>query len=393
MPGDSAPDPIQMEFMRRMLAGQTLAELAAWIDSVAKGAPVDNQLPGWNIRTAEHALEPKEPQRYLIDQVLPYPSLSIVYGGPGTLKSMLLADLCACIAGGIPFLEPLPGQLGAPLQCTQAPVLWIDFDNGTRRTDIRIGAILRAHALGPETPFHYVSMPVPHLDAGDLRHVDTLIGMAQQRGYRLIVIDNLGLVTGDAEENSAGMANVMGNLRRLAESAEVAVILIHHQRKSSATSEANGIRKGETLRGHSSIEASLDLALLIERKPGEDTITILPTKVRDYLRFTSLGARFTFEHAPDTADLWAARFFGEENVSAQDADMQQLRATILDIVRTQPGITQKTLIDEVRDRMAVMAGAKAPGVNRVRGTLKQLSDDGRLREGGNGGTRTYSTEN
>jgi len=54
------------------------------------------------------------------------------------------------------------------------------------------------------------------------------------------------------------MATVMGHFRYLAEQAKVAVILIHHQRKSNGSNA----RLGERLRGHSSIEAALDLASL-----------------------------------------------------------------------------------------------------------------------------------
>lgn len=380
--------------MRRMVAGQSPKQLETWVvDALRNGLhEEDNEMAGWQIRTAADALEPKEPQKYLIDQMLPYPCLAIVYGGPGSLKSMILADMAVCVAGGLRWLDPLDSDLvqpGVSLQAVQAPVLWVDFDNGKRRTDLRIGAMLRAHNLGPETPIHHVSMPTPHLDASNTRHIEAMTALIQQNGYRLVIVDNLGLITGDTEENSAEMANVMGHLRRLAEDTEAAILLVHHQRKSASNGDSNGVRKGETLRGHSSIEASLDLALLIERKQGEDSIAIIPTKVRDFLSFDIIGAHFTYEHAPDSRDLWSARFFSEATATKEELAQRGLRDAISAECRLQPGITQKELVDAVRDRFGGMADAKTPGVVKVRGTVKVMVQDGLLTEGGSGNGRTY----
>ena len=388
------PTDISLEMMRRQLSGQSNAQLETWVvDALRNGLRTeDGEMDGWQIRTAADALEPKEPQKYLIDQMLPYPCLAIVYGGPGSLKSMILADMAVCVAGGLRWLDPMPAddvQPGVSLQTTAAPVLWIDFDNGRRRTDIRIGAMLRAHALGPDTPIHHVSMPTPHLDASKTTHIDAIAALIRRNGYRLVIVDNLGLITGDTEENSADMANVMGNLRRLAEDTEAAIVLVHHQRKSATNGDANGVRKGESLRGHSSIEASLDLALLVERKAGEDTIAIIPTKVRDFLSFGIIGAHFTYEHAPDSHDLWAARFFSEATATKEDLAVQALELSLLDAVRAEPGVSQKNLILEAQENVRIESGGKIPGPTAIRRAIKRMVTDGALSESGNGSARCY----
>lgn len=379
------------EVLLRQMAGQSPAEIAAYVTAFAAG--LENTTDdGWTIRTALDALADHPPLEYLIDQLLPTPCLAIVYGGPGSLKSMILADMAVCVAAGVPWLNQLDAdtvQPGVTLQTVQAPVLWIDFDNGKRRTDIRLGALLRARTLGPDTPLHYVSMPVPHLDASKPVHVDALAARIKQGGYRLVVIDNLGLITGNVEENSADMANVMGNLRRLVEDTGCALILIHHQRKSSGNGDANGVRKGETLRGHSSIEASLDLALLVERKAGEDAVALVPTKVRDFLGWDIIGAHFTYGHKDGTRDLWTARFFSEATASKEENALRQLRTVIREVCRLQPGIAQTPLVNEIKDRLAVTVDGKVPGVNKVRGTLKQMVDDGTLEQSGKAGSYQY----
>lgn len=380
-----ATNDISLEFMRRTMAGQTPDELRLWVTQALRDEAGAGDTDGWRIRTAADALAPHPPLEYLVDGLLPAPCLAIVYGGPGSLKSMILADLAVCIAGGLRWLDNLDTDQvrpGVSLQTAQAPTLWIDFDNGARRTDVRFGALLRAHGLGDATPCHYVSMPTPHLDASKALHIEALKTLILGGGYRLVIIDNLGLITGDTEENSADMANVMGHLRRLSEDTSAAVVLIHHQRKSAVNGDSNGVRRGETLRGHSSIEAALDLALLVDRKQGTDTISLQPTKVRDFLPYELIGARFTYEHADGTHELYSARFFSEATQTAEGAAAQMLRTIIREGVHRRPGIDQKTLVDEVRDAIAVTANAKPAGVNKVRGTIKQMVDDGALRTQG-----------
>lgn len=53
---------------------------------------------------------------------------------------MILADMVACVASGQLWLEPLVGtqefaKPGVTFRVEQSPVFWIDFDNGTHRTD------------------------------------------------------------------------------------------------------------------------------------------------------------------------------------------------------------------------------------------------------------------
>jgi hypothetical protein len=222
----------------------------------AAGVPLLTQ---WKIHNAGDALEPIKPLEYLIHGILSYPSLNVLYGGPGSMKSLILLYMATCIAAGSQFLDvyPMDGvPPGKSFATVKSPVLWVDFDNGKRRTQGRIGAMLRGQSLSSNTPIDYVSMPVPSLDASKSESIHNLVLLIKAKGYKLVIVDNLGLITGDVEENGAGMASVMGRLRWLVEECECALVLIHHQRKSSQNGDTTGIRKGESLRGHSSIEAS-----------------------------------------------------------------------------------------------------------------------------------------
>lgn len=330
-------------------------------------------LADWQPYTLKDAYTPRPPLPYLVTDILYYPSCNIVYGGPGSLKSMLLADMALCVAAGLPWLASEDGQDG--YATTQSPVIWVDFDNGRRRTHERFDAIGQGHCIHPDAPLFYYSMPRPQLNLTSFDQGNALLQLVATKQARLLIIDNLGLTIGDAEENTGEMAGVMGNLRSIAEDAECAVIMVHHQRKTNGNTD--GVRKGETLRGHSSIEASLDLALLVERKDGEDNVTIYPTKVRGFRMFESIGAWFDYGHHEGTRDLARARFYPKPVMSKLEREQASLRQSILTEIMAQPGIEQKALVDAVRDSLAVLA--TAPGINKVRGTLKIMVKDGLLK--------------
>ena len=208
---------------------------------------------------------------------------------------------------------------GVTFATTQAPVLWIDFDNGRKRTHHRMRAIGRGHEVPEDAPLHYLSLPDPWLDASNGTFVHRLTDYVKDAGYRLVIIDNLGLINGGTDENSGEMAGVMSNLRHMAEDGNCAVIAIHHQRKgSTATSDPN-VRKGDTLRGHSTIEASLDMAMLIERKGRDDSITIVATRC-DFQKHEYFGALWTYEHFADVEGmLRVGRFYSKAVASGDEA--------------------------------------------------------------------------
>ena len=285
----------------------------------------------WKRFTLSDAYKPRPPRRFLIDGLLPVPSLSIVFGGPGSLKSMLLADMAACVVSGKPWLESMPAggvRPGITLQTSQAKALWIDFDNGALTSHERFEAIGRGHELPEDAPYDYVSMPTPWLDASDRSIVLDLEKFIRHYSYGLVIIDNLSLITGDIEENSGEMSLVMGHLRYLSEATSSAVVVVHHQRKSNGSISANDIPKSETLRGHSSINAMLDLALLVDRKLNDDSVNIIPTKVRGFRQFDIIGAIFTYDHKPGTKEMQAARFWSKSVETSEEVVNLAIKANI-----------------------------------------------------------------
>ncbi len=321
----------------------------------------------WQIFSLKDAYAPRPPLSWVVSGLLALPSLNVVFGPPGTLKSMLLTDLALCVATGKPWLTPLPGEPARPFATTAAPVLWLDFDNGQRLTSERFEAIGRAHDAPESAPLFYVSMPSPWLNASDILQVDGLAMRVLRLGAKLVVVDNLSTVAGGKDENSAEMVGTMSNLRRLAEKSGAAVVVVHHQRKS------NGLkgREGDTLRGHSSILAALDLALLLERAE-DDLITLKSTKTRltDVMPFAAL---WTFEHKPDSHELQAARFFGKRPPVNEDEII--IRQAIESAAKSHPGLSQTKLRDTVKAQVG-----KTGGYVAIRNEILELVTTGQLSE-------------
>jgi hypothetical protein len=306
--------------------------------------------------TLHDAFERREPMRYVIDAIIQAGSLNIWYGFPSSFKSMLAADAAVAVAGGGSWL----GR-----KVLQGPVLWIDCDNGLRRTHERFAALARARNLPEDTPLHYLSMPTPWLNAARLTDIEALERRIHERGIVLLVIDNLGLISPSAEENSADMITVMANLRLLVERTGAAIILIHHQRKSTG----NGSRAGDSLRGHSSIEAAIDLALRVDRDPTDNLIMIQSTKTRD-CDVPLFACQFRYDHLEGTGELWKAGF--AQVITEDTSSDSAIERAILETLREHPGYNQKQVIEALR-------GELRGGVNRLRSIYNRMKDAGRLR--------------
>jgi hypothetical protein len=136
-------------------------ELAEVISADQPAAADEAPSDPWTLFTLADAHQPRPPLIYVVDGLFPLPSLSIVYGGPGTIKSLLLADLAVCVAAGLPWLPPLPHALGRAKRTHQGGVLWCDFDKEPRTTHERLEALGRARDFVPDIPLSYVSMPSP----------------------------------------------------------------------------------------------------------------------------------------------------------------------------------------------------------------------------------------
>jgi len=297
----------------------------------------------WQVLGIDTLLTPPKRPEYLISDMVRRPGLVCIYGAPGDLKTMILMDLAVCVASGTPWLDPLPEVgTGGTYAVKQGPVLWMDMDNAVDRLQERFGALCRAREL-TTIPLHAVSLPRPIFDASKPDEAELLAAQIKDLGAVTCIIDNLGTVSGGRDENSSEMVDVMANLRWAAQESGATIWIIHHARKGTGTT--NG-REGDRLRGHSSIEASLDLALLVERM--EDDLTIRSTKTRDD-PVRPFVVRWTYDKTAEGA-LDTARFWHIEEAQPNVPEYVRLAQDLPDLLRgmdAEPN--QSGLVKEMAD--------------------------------------------
>lgn len=326
----------------------------------------------WQPLTMADFYTPREPVKYILGGIFREKSLNILYGSPGDLKSMLLQDLAVCVSMGKPWLAVAPWQSGGcPIPTTQSPVVWLDQDQGIDEVFTRFAALGRQHNAPASSPLKVYTFQDPPFDASDPASVAMLA--ARVAGAGLVIIDNLGTVSGGIEENASSMRLVMSNLRWLAEFSGAAVVLIHHQRKSNGVSG----RAGDALRGHSSIEASLDLALQVDREPYSDQITVKSTKARSrevapftaYFAYTTNGAGdletaqfYSIEPEDDTSNYAIER----EILAALEGSPMAITALWQAVKTALPDVGRPRILDQVRkledDHRLIMT----PGVKNAK---------------------------
>jgi hypothetical protein len=301
------------------------------------------------------AYTPREPVKYVIDSLFREGSVNVVYGPPGSLKSLLLGDGAMHVSASLEWI----GR-----HVIGGAALWIDLDNGKRRTHARVEALARAHNLPEDTPFLYVSMPSPWLNAGNKKDMAALEKRIIDRDITFVVIDNLSQICPGADENTDEMILIMAHIRLLAERTGAAIVIIHHQRKSMANARA-----GESLRGHSSIESAVDLALRVTREPDSNIITIESTKTRD-MDVPLFACEFRYTHKPGTHELETAGFtLADIEDTTSDA---AIGMKIIDVIREHPGINQTSLIIK-------MQGLVEVGEKQLRAIINQMESKKRIR--------------
>jgi hypothetical protein len=323
----------------------------------------------WQAFTLADAYKSRPPIKYLAGNIFEIPSLNVVYGAPGSLKSFLLADLAVCVASGDFWLPPYVTGMHYGFLTTKGPVVWLDFDNGTRRTHDRFSALGKARNLPRKTPLFYYSMPEPIFDAGHNKQVEEVAKIIEKHKGILVIIDNLGIISGGADENSSSMIPVLSNLRGLVETTGAVIIVIHHRRKSTY----RNIRLGDDLRGHSSIESALDLVLLIDRNKNSNTISIQSTKERggDVPTFSAV---FTFKTG-SKGQLNEARFYSVQ--SDRDIGTAVIWRVIYESAREEP-LNKTSLIERAYSILKTRHRKYHMGKNRVGENIDLMVEEGFL---------------
>jgi hypothetical protein len=131
------------------------------------------------------------------------------------------------------------------------------------------------------------------------------------------------------------------------------------------------------MRGSSSIEAAIDLALCVERSQEKrEEIIITATKTRG-VDIQPFGALFAFENSAD-GELHAANFFGRAiDGNPIDAAIAKIEMAVKYHLTLQDSPNQGQLVELVKSSFI---GKNAPGKGKITAVLKAMVAKGEVRE-------------
>ncbi len=198
-------------------------------------------------------LEPcPEERRWLVEELWADRAVGILGGEPKLGKSWLALDVAVSVASGAPclrrFAVPRPG-----------PVLLYAAEDALHIVRQRLDAVTAAAGVDlVGLPLHVITAPSVRLDLEQDR--ERLRATVAALSPRLLVLDPFVRLHRRDENVASEVAPLLAYLRLLERELGVAVLLVHHARKSG------GARAGQALRGSSELHAWGDSNLYLGRR-------------------------------------------------------------------------------------------------------------------------------
>jgi hypothetical protein len=188
-------------------------------------------------------------------------AVGIVGGEPKCCKSFLALDLAVAVASGTPCLRrfsvPQPGR-----------VLLYAAEDALHVVRNRLEGICAAAGIGlRELDVHVITAPTLRLDLpADRARLEKTVA---DLGPRLLVLDPFVRLHRIDENASGEVAPLLAYLRELQRRYSLAVLLVHHAKKSGGR-----LRAGQALRGSSEFHAWGDSNLYLRRDGPKLTLTV-----------------------------------------------------------------------------------------------------------------------
>jgi AAA domain len=245
-------------------------------------------------------------EEWLVKGLLPRQGVAAFFGAKSSFKSFAAQDLNFHIAAGWNW---------AGRRVEQAAVVYIAAEGSAGLRKRKAGfELYHGERLPERVPFHLISA-APNLGTakGDL---DALIASIVSAGVSpgAVTIDTVSQTLGSAEENGAGMIQLIANAQALSERFGCLVLLLHHA----------GLTETDRLRGHSSLGCALDALMYFERKEGALAATMTVQKLKDE---DDNGLAF---------DIELVRV-----VTGKDADGEEISTLVVETVRKADTATAK----------------------------------------------------
>lgn len=212
------------------------------------------------VRAAEISAPDPAAPTWLVEQLWATGAVGVIGGAPKCGKSWLALELAVAVASGRPCL----GRFAVP---APGPVLLYAAEDTPLHVRQRVEQLCRAR----NAPFDTLELSLilePSLRIDRPQDVDRLRATLALHHPRLLILDPyVRLQTAD-ENHATEVAAILATLRDLSRTFSLALLLVHHARKSSGDSA------GQALRGSSDFHAWGDSNLYLRRRAQQLLLTI-----------------------------------------------------------------------------------------------------------------------
>jgi hypothetical protein len=218
----------------------------------------DDALPV--VRAADITDADRKP-RWLVESLWSRAGVGILGGAPKCCKSWLALELALSVASGQPCLGVFdvadPGSVLMYMAEDAAPVVKARLSGICRHRGLSLG----------DQEIHLITAPALRLDrAQDQTRLRDAVACYAPR---LLVLDPFVRLH-RIDENDAGQVSVLlGYLRELQRTHDVAIVVVHHARKNGSGGQA-----GQSLRGSGDFFAWADSLLYLRRQRGQLLLSV-----------------------------------------------------------------------------------------------------------------------
>lgn len=218
-------------------------------------SPTCSADPGTEHLFVRHISEvkPQPPeQQWLVEQLWLAEGVGILGGAPKVCKTYLAAEISVSVATGTRAL----GRFAAPLP---GPVLFYGAEDSLAALRSRFEGLAAVRGVElRQMPLYLIDTPLLRLDRQD--DLARLKESIERFRPRLLVLDPFVRLAAIDENSAAEVSGVLASLRDLQRQHHLAVLVVHHARKSPAS------HPNQALRGSSDFAAWSDSNLYLSRK-------------------------------------------------------------------------------------------------------------------------------
>lgn len=251
------------------------------------------------------------PLIYLVAGLLAQ-GLTILSSAPKLGKSFLCLQLSLALTAGKPFL----GR-----QTTRMGVIYMALEDGPRRLQDRMAAILKGR---PAPPNLYFITETRQTDNGLYQAMDYYL--AQDPSIKLVIIDTFQKIRGAGAMQGKYLydSREVSGLKQYADNRDISILLVHHTRKASDEGDAHA-----NISGTQGLFGSCDTSIVLDKAKRNDSRATLHITGRD------VQQQDMIIHFDSDTSCWEA-MGSAPDVARQDYENNETVKTIRELLSASP---------------------------------------------------------